>query len=77
MAAENISSGRRQMSEGTDRKTDRDQMKFQTVDKNFRCMKDPRGQEDYIEKKRVGGQIKFKQERARNERGKRGEDKKD
>ena len=52
-------------------------MKFQTEDKNFRCTKDCRGQEDYIEKKRVGGQIKFKQERARNERGKRGEDKKD
>ena len=52
-------------------------MKFQTVDTNFRCTKDLRGQENYIEKKRDGGQVKFKQERARNETGKRGEDKKD
>ena len=52
-------------------------MKFQTEDKNFRCMKDCRGEEDYIERKRDGGQMKFKQERARNETGKRGHDKKD
>ena len=58
-------------------KTDRGQIKFQTEDKNFRCTKDRRGQEDYIEKERDGGQMKFKQERARNKTGKRGEDKKD